>query len=87
MQKIIRLVCASDRGQRVGQDAANARLTNEDARMIRVLHFEHGISERALADKYEVSRRAIRDILRGKTYPEVYKMVRRSVKVEVEHVD
>lgn len=71
---IIRIVCVSDRGQRVGESFPTAKLTNDDARMIRVLRFEHGISEYALAEKYDVSRRCIRDILSGRSYPEVYKV-------------
>lgn len=77
--KIIRLVCVSDRGQRVGEDGASAKLTNSDAQMVRVLHFDHGISERQIAAKFEVSRRCIRQILQGKTYPEVYNVVKREV--------
>lgn len=72
--RIIRLVCISDRGQRVGESFPKAKLTNADAQMIRVLHFEHKITERVLADKYEVSRRCIRGILNGERYPEVYKV-------------
>ena len=79
MQKIIRLVCVSDRGQRVGEDGSSAKLTNEDARMIRILRFEHGVSARQLAEKFEVSRNCIRQIIDGRTYPEIYKVIRKEV--------
>lgn len=79
--RIIRLVCVSDRGQRVGESFPKAKLTNDDAKMIRVLHFDHGMTDRRLAEKYEVSRRCIRDILSGRSYPEVYKVVKKEVTI------
>jgi hypothetical protein len=85
--RIIRLVCVSDRGQRVGEDAAKAKLTNEDARMIRVLHYEHAMTDRALAEKYEVSRRCIRDILACRCYPETYRVAKREIIMGVDNGD
>lgn len=76
MIKIIKLVCKSDRGRRVGQDNFQAKLTNDDAQMIRLLHFEHGMGKQELAKKFEVSRACIRQIISGKSYPEVYHVKR-----------
>jgi len=76
MIKIIKLVCTSDRGRRVGQDNFQAKLTNDDAQMIRLLHFEHGLGKQELAKKFEVSRACIRQIISGKSYPEIYHVKR-----------
>lgn len=79
MIRIIKLVCVSDRGQRVGQDSPNGKLTNKEAEQIRQLHFEYGIGKQELARKFEVSRACIRQILAGKTYPEIYAVKRVTV--------
>lgn len=62
MQRIIRLVTTNDRGLRIGESHARAKLTDHEVDLIRELHEEHGMGYRLLATKFEVSKRTIRDI-------------------------
>lgn len=52
-----------------GELAAGAVLTNEQAEEVRFLRQRHGMPQWALAERYGVSRRTIRDVLDGVTYP------------------
>ncbi len=42
----------------VGEKHHKAKLTEDDVRMMRHLHFDHGVSTRELARKWEVTQRA-----------------------------
>jgi predicted DNA-binding protein YlxM (UPF0122 family) len=53
-----------------GQDHPRARLTDDDVRLIRVLHAD-GMSFRVLAEKFEVSKRSIESVITGQTWRHV----------------
>lgn len=54
-----RVVAINERGLRVGQDHQNAKLTDAEIEMLLALRDE-GWSYRQLADKFEVSKSAVR---------------------------
>lgn len=60
-----KLVAVNERGRRIGEDHPRAVLTNHEVDMIFELH-EIGWGYKRLAVKFEVSKRAIRDILTGR---------------------
>jgi transposase len=55
----------NERGLRVGEDHQNAKLTDAEVDMIRELHRE-GLSYKALAVKFEVSKSLVRYIVQFK---------------------
>lgn len=58
-----RLVGVNERGLRVGEDHQHARLTDAECELIRQLH-EQGVSYKKLADKFEVGKSTIADIVK-----------------------
>ncbi|WP_323026548.1 hypothetical protein [Castellaniella sp.] len=60
----MRTVGVNDLGYRVGEDHANARLTDHDVELIRQLHETDGMSYATLATKFSVSKSAVADICR-----------------------
>lgn len=64
-------IAVNDSGHRVGESHHNARLTDAEVELIRSLHFRHGMSYPAIAEKFEVSRRAVGAICRFERRAEV----------------
>lgn len=60
---IKRTICVNELGLRIGDDHQNARLTDAEVEMIRVLHGE-GMSYKTLADKFEVGKSTVADIVK-----------------------
>lgn len=58
-----RVVAINRRGLRVGEDHQNAKLTNDEVDLIRELH-EGGMSYKALAQKFEVGKSTVADIVK-----------------------
>ncbi len=58
-----RVVAINGRGLRVGEDHQNAKLTNDEVELIRTMHGD-GMSYKALAKKFEVSKSLIALICR-----------------------
>ena len=58
-----KIVAVNESGLRIGEDHQNAKLTNSDVDLIRSMH-EDGISYKAIAEKFEVSKWAIGRICR-----------------------
>jgi IS30 family transposase len=58
-----RLVGVNERGLRVGEDHQHATLTDAECELIRELHDE-GWSYRRLAEKFEVGKSTIADIVK-----------------------
>lgn len=58
-----RFVAVNERGLRVGEDHQNAELTNEEVERLRQLH-DSGLSYRALAEKFDVSKSLVAMICR-----------------------
>lgn len=56
------------RVQPKGESNPNAKLTNKQAAEIRHVYSVHGLTQKQLANKYDVSQRAISLIVRGETY-------------------
>lgn len=53
-----------------GEGHPRAKLTEGDVRLIRALG-DHGLTQRAIAAKFEVSKRAIEAVLTGRTWRHV----------------
>jgi len=60
-----KLVAVNEKGRRIGEDHPRAVLTNHEVDMIFELR-EIGWGYKRLAAKFEVSKRTIRDILKGR---------------------
>jgi len=58
-----RIVGVNERGLRIGEDHHHARLTNAECELIRRLH-EQGCSYKFLAQKFEVGKSTIGDIVK-----------------------
>jgi predicted DNA-binding protein (UPF0251 family) len=58
-----RTVGVNERGLRVGEDHQHARLTDAECELIRQMH-EQGMSYKKLADKFEVGKSTIADIVK-----------------------
>ena len=58
-----KVVGVNERGLRVGEDHQHARLTDAECELIRQLH-EQGMSYKKLADKFEVGKSTIADIVK-----------------------
>lgn len=58
-----RLVAVNEMGLRIGEDHPRAKLTDAQVDEIRELHEEQGIIPRVLAERFNVSRSCIRQIL------------------------
>jgi transposase len=58
-----RIVGVNERGLRVGEDHQHARLTDAECELIRQMH-EGGMSYKKLADKFEVGKSTIADIVK-----------------------
>lgn len=58
------LVGVNDLGLRVGEDHANARLTNAEVDLLLTLR-EQGMSYSQLAEKFELSKSGVRKICKG----------------------
>lgn len=56
-------VGVNERGLRVGEDHQHARLTDAECELIRQMH-EGGMSYKKLADKFEVGKSTIADIVK-----------------------
>ena len=56
------------RAQPKGEKHANAKLTNKQAAEIRRAYEVHGFTQKQLANKFNVSQRAISLLVRGETY-------------------
>lgn len=65
-----RMVAINDRGRVIGEDHHRAKLTAHDVELIRALGDE-GMSQQQRAEKFEVSRRTIRDIDSGKNWSQL----------------
>ncbi len=63
-----RNVGVNDRGLRVGQDHQNAKLTDAEVELLLKLRAEDRAfwSYRLLAEKFEISKRSVRDYLTGR---------------------
>jgi hypothetical protein len=73
-----RTVGVNDRGLRVGEDHQHARLTDAECELIRQMH-EQGMSYKKLADKFEVGKTTVADIVkmrRRSQYPVSWRVVR-----------
>lgn len=55
---------------RRGERNPRAKLTESDVRLIRALG-DHGLTQRAIAAKFDVSKRAIEAVLTGRTWRHV----------------
>lgn len=74
-----RVVGVNERGLRVGEDHQHARLTDAECELIRQLH-EQGVSYKKLADKFEVGKSTIADIVKFRRrgqFPVDWRTVRR----------
>jgi predicted DNA-binding protein (UPF0251 family) len=58
-----RIIQINERGLRIGDDHHNAKLTDAEVEFIRVMH-EGGLSYKKLADKFEVGKSTIADIVK-----------------------
>lgn len=73
-----RLVGVNERGIRVGEYHWNSRLTDAEVDLLLELRGEHGWSYNRLAEKFEISKSAVRKICHGETrgqHPVRYKVV------------
>ena len=73
-----RLVGVSETGRRVGEDHPRATLTDHEVELIRQLA-EEGMSHRMIAEKFEISRGTVGDIVsfrRRASYPVGWRRVR-----------
>ena len=52
-----------DHGNRVGEDHPRAKLTDHEVELIRQLHEEGGLSLREIAEKFEVTKGTVHDIV------------------------
>jgi predicted DNA-binding protein (UPF0251 family) len=71
-------VAINELGRRIGQDHHNAKLTNGEVEMIRQMR-EDGMTYTEIANKMEIGRRTVRDIVHGRRraqYPVEFKQVR-----------
>ena len=58
----MRTVGVNDLGYRVGEDHANAQLTDREVELNRTLHEVDGMSYSMLAEKFEISKSSVADI-------------------------
>jgi hypothetical protein len=58
-------VGVNDAGRRVGESHQNAKLSDDDVRLILELHSYHGLGYGALAKKFEASKATIQKICNG----------------------
>jgi DNA invertase Pin-like site-specific DNA recombinase len=56
-------VAINELGRRIGQDHHNAKLTDHEVELIRELHAEKAMGYRKLAQKFEVSKSLVREII------------------------
>lgn len=56
----------NDAGRRVGESHQNAKLSDEDVRLILELHCYHGCGYGTIAKKFESSKWTIRNICKGR---------------------
>jgi len=63
-RKQINVVRRGPSGHRIGSSHHRHKLTDDDIRLIRVLHRE-GISSKEIADKFEITKRHVNKILSG----------------------
>jgi DNA-binding MarR family transcriptional regulator len=71
-------VVVNEAGLRIGEDHPNAKLTNGEVETLRQLHEEDGLSYKALAEKFELSKGAVAKICRYERrgqYPADFKTV------------
>lgn len=57
------IVGVSDQGYRVGQYHPRAKLSDHEVDLIRELYEEHGLSMQEIADKFEVAKSTVQDIV------------------------
>lgn len=60
------LVPVTDRGYVIGEQHHRAKLSDHDVELVLSL-LEEGMAQRIIAEKFECSRRTIRDIAKGRT--------------------
>jgi hypothetical protein len=56
------------KAQPKGGSHVNAKLTDKQAKEIRRIYSVHGLTQKTIANRYEVSQSAISKIIRGETY-------------------
>lgn len=56
------------KAQPKGEKHTNAKLTDKQAKEIRRIYSVHGLTQKTIANRYEVSQSAISKIIRGETY-------------------
>lgn len=59
------IVAINDQGYRIGEDHPKAKLTNHEVDLIIELREELGYSYQEIADKFEVSKSQVRNIIKG----------------------
>lgn len=57
--KTKRMVGVNERGLRVGEDHHNARLTDYEVELMRIMHEQEGVGYRRLAKMFELSKRTV----------------------------
>ena len=60
-----RYVAVNDRGLRIGEDHPQAKVSDTDVRLIQALHRE-GMGYGAIAEKFELSKSQVRNIVKGR---------------------
>lgn len=76
--KRYKLVGFNEKGSRVGETHHRARLTDHDVDLIRDLREEYGLTYQEIADKFEISKSTVRDIVKCRRRwqrPETWKRV------------
>jgi DNA invertase Pin-like site-specific DNA recombinase len=66
-----RAISIGERGGRLGEDNGRAKLTDREVELVRALHFQHGMTYAALAEKFEVSKSLIGKICRFQRRAEI----------------
>jgi hypothetical protein len=59
MTKAKRMVGVNERGLRVGEDHQNARLTDYEVELLRVMHEQEGVGYKRLARMFELNKRTV----------------------------
>jgi len=58
------IVGVNERGMRVGEDHQNAKLSNHEVDLIRALREEHGMTYAQIAEKFEIAKETVADIVK-----------------------
>jgi DNA-binding NarL/FixJ family response regulator len=75
-----RMLAVNEKGYRLGEDHHRAKLTNHEVDLVLQL-LDEGMSERKVAEKFEISRRTVRDYKAAKTRsqtPEAFRSLLRT---------